>query len=113
MKKIALFTALMLAFSFGSALAAGKYAADQDVIIKGTDGNLNLKLSNNVFLFYEADTSGDGLGYSIATYHSSGTRTYGSSSGDANIFWIDGTGSNAPTAPTGTASANFTGWTAL
>lgn len=117
MKKIAFLTALMLAFSFGSVFAAtvasGAYSTDQDVTLEGSLGDLNIKLSNNVFLYYETATGG--LGYSVATYHSSGTRTYGSSSGDANIYWIDGTGSEAPTAPTGTASADFVtdGWTAL
>ena len=119
MKKIAFLTALMMAFSCGLAFSEdlasdGTYSTGQDLTILGTDGDLTLKLSNNVLLSYKKSATG-GLGYSVASYHTSGTRTYGSSSGDANIFWAEGTAIDPPTAPTGTESANFvnTTWTAL
>lgn len=118
MKKIVFLAALMMAFSFGSAFAEtlasdGTYSTGQDLTIAGSAGDLTLKLSNNVLLSYKKGTNG--LGYSVASYHTSGTRTYGSSSGDANIFWAEGTKIAPPAAPTGTESADFvsTTWTAL
>lgn len=116
MKKIAIFTALMLALSFSSVFAATYSTATDNGVVDledtvNTDNPLTLKMSNNVLVQYDAAASG--LGYSIAAYHTSGTRTFGSSSGDASIFWFDGTAEDAPTAPTGTESADFSTWTAL
>lgn len=108
MKKFTIFTFLFLFFTSGIAFAA--YDSGE-VTLADDAGDIVLKLSNNVNLDYAADT--DGLGYAVATYHDSGTRTYGSSSGDANIYWIEGTGEAAPDAPSGTDSADFSEWTAL
>ena len=52
--------------------------------------HMDIQLSKDVYMAYDGDTTADGLGYVIGTSHSSGTRTYGSSSGDAKIFWMDG-----------------------
>ncbi|TYO99943.1 hypothetical protein EDC39_101103 [Geothermobacter ehrlichii] len=111
MKKIALLAALMMVFSTGFAMAATWKSGDF-ALTDTNDDDLTIKLSNNVSLNYDAATNG--LGYSVATYHSSGTRTFASSSGDAQIFWYDGTQQDPPSAPTGTASAAFdSNWNAL
>jgi hypothetical protein len=75
------------------------------------------QLSTNIEMDYIA--AADGAGYIIGALHDKGTRTYGSSSGDAKIYWAtittSGTGIALPTtAPTGTASAAWTAttWTA-
>ena len=112
MKKIAILTALFVAISCGSAFAT--YVAGTV-----TKTGFEVQLSNKVSMDYNPQASG--LGYTVASYHLSGTKTFGSSSGDSKIFWIDGVGSDAtgtgapttPDAPSGTASAAFGSWTAL
>ncbi|GEM_PF-6375976 len=109
MKKIVILSAIIMVFSCGVAFAA----YDADTKTCGTSPNsLDIQLSNKVSMEYTEATTGDGLGYVIGASHSSGTRTYGSSSGDAKIFWTESLQATLPAAPTGTASAGFT-WTAL
>jgi len=115
MKKMVLLVVLILAVSVVPSMA--------EFLTPGQDGSLTvpasgtvtaiLKLSKNVSAEYVTETNG--LGYVVGTTHSSGTKTYASSSGDSKIFSIDGIGTAIPTAaPTGTLSAAFgTGWTAL
>ena len=116
MKKIALLAVLLLAFSAVSAFAwtAKTYdagSADGTVTV-GTTGAVAVKVSKGVSLAYDAETTG--LGYSVGAYHSSGTKTFASSSGDSKIWFTDATGSDIPDAPSGTDSADFSsGWTAL
>ncbi len=112
MKKIVMMTLLLFAVSAGSALAAFEAGANDGSLALGTTGPATVKLSKNVKLDYIAET--DGLGYIVGTTHTSGTKTYGSSSGDSKIWSIDGVETALPTtAPSGTASADFSGWTAL
>ena len=56
-----------------------------------------------------------GLTYSMSSFHSSGTKTYATSSGDTKIFMQDSTSLvNPPDAPAANKSADFgSGWTAL
>ena len=116
MKKIAILSVFLFMVTVGSAFAAvGDFPA-------GTAGSLTVptgtatvtaivKLSNKVGLQYTKQATG--LGYVVATSHTSGTRTYGSSSGDSKIYYVDTLATSGPgTAPTGTASAGFT-WTAM
>jgi hypothetical protein len=110
MKKIAILTVLLFMVTVGSSFAAFPLG-DAGTLVVGTTVKCDLKLSNNVGLAYTAQATG--LGYVVATSHSSGTRTYGSSSGDSKIYYIDELDAvSGLTAPTGTASAGFT-WTPM
>lgn len=112
MKKIALLAALLLMVTNGSALAA--YAAGDDAgsLELGTTAQVTVKLSKGVELDYIEET--DGLGYIVGAYHTSGTKTFASSSGDSKIWSMDGTAEALPTtAPAGTESADFSDWTPL
>lgn len=108
---------VLFAFSTVSAFAVitatdGTYtaAASDGSLTIGATGAAVVKLSKNVKLSYKKQTTG--LGYSVATYHTSGTKSYASSSGDSKIWAKDGEVVQ-PAAPSGTASADFTGWTPL
>lgn len=71
------------------------------------------KGSKNVYAIYFA---GGGQDYTIATYHSSGTKTYGSSSFDQKIFTFAAKAEKPPTAKgDGTSDPGFDGkqWTSL
>lgn len=114
MKKVFLLLVIsLLAFSSVSfaAYKAGVVTLAHSAGTVSEKAGLKIELSNKVSLSYDGIVGG--LGYSIAAYHASGTRTFGSTSGDAKIFWIDGTGTAAVTAPSGTASGDFSSWTAL
>jgi hypothetical protein len=78
--------------------------------------SLGVKPSKNVKVLYEASSTTSGTGvitYSVSAYHTSGTKTFGSSSGDTKIFMIDGIGSAPAGAPAAGASANYSSWTAM
>ena len=114
MKKITILTILLFVLSSVSAFAAYSNGTSGDgVVTLGSTVTLVVKLSSKVSIDYDAETAG--LAYAIATYHSSGVRTYGSSSGDAKIYYQDATAVAAPTAPTtADGTADFSGdWTAL
>ncbi|MBJ6724086.1 hypothetical protein [Geomesophilobacter sediminis] len=102
MKKAILFALLTLA------AAATAYGAAQTMAY-GTalPTGLNGKLSTNVQLAYKS--SADNSGYTVGTYHTQGTKTYASSSGDATIWTSSTTAKDIPAAPVGTASADFSG----
>ncbi|MEM4711331.1 MAG: hypothetical protein QXL18_05275 [Candidatus Woesearchaeota archaeon] len=68
--------------------------------------------SNNVYIDYANGTNG--ISYVAGSYHIKGSRTFGTSSGDTKIYYKEQTGASIPAAPaTNTATANFSGWTAL
>lgn len=114
MKKIALLTVVFFALAVGSAFASFSAADAAGSLTVGSTQTTTIKLSKGVSAEYGADTTSSGLGYVVGTSHSSGTKTYASSSGDSKIWSKDGTNMATPTTvPTGTASANFSGWTAL
>ena len=114
--------AVMFAFAFsGSAYAANEVCDGAFKLVdsggcdtKGTrDPVHSFKGSKNVFAYYSA---GDGLDYTIATYHFSGDKTYGSSSFDQKLFTFDGKAKVPPSAPKdGIADPDFDGaaWTSL
>lgn len=112
MKKITLMTMLLFVVTTGSALASygeGDTGGSKTI---GSTSTAVVKLSKGVSIDYVSATGG--LGYVVGTYHSSGTKTFASSSGDSKIWSKDGTAQSIPsTAPTGTASADFSGWTGL
>lgn len=102
----------MLVISVASASSA--FAAATTVAYATGDvavGSATVKTSKNVYINYKS--SSDNTGYAAATYHNKGTKTYGSSSGDSKVYEKANTAEAVPDAPTGTASANFSGWTAL
>lgn len=111
MKKITILALVLIAFSSTSVFAWDAGTNGEATV--GTDVTAKVKLSKSVSIDYAADTTTDGLGYAVATYHSSGTKTFGSSSGDSAIWVFEGTGEAAPDAPTGTDSADFSGWNSL
>lgn len=65
----------------------------------GSTDTLDVATSNQVHLNYADGTTGDGDTFVIATYHDKGTRSYMSSSEDANIYWADATAATLPAAP--------------
>lgn len=79
-----------------------------------------IKPSANVILGYLAATSGTpavGISYTVGTYHASGSFSYGTSSGDTNLYRMpqkaDASFEFIPAAPTTAgAGATWTGWTA-
>jgi len=94
MKKIVLLMAAILAFV--PVVSFADYG--KGVVTLGTDPNeLVISTSNSVFLDYAVN--GNGLTYSIATYHDKGDRSYLSSSEDANIYWGKGTATAIIAAP--------------
>ena len=113
MKNITILMILLFAFTASSAFAEYENGTDGDgVVTLGDTNTITVKLSSKVSIDYAAETNG--LAYAIATYHSSGVRTYGSSSGDAKIYYQDATAVAAPDAPTtADGTADFDGWTAL
>ncbi len=78
----------------------------------GTAPTMKLQSSKSVKLSYKG--SDDGTGYIIAGSHTSGSKSYATSSGDTKIYSADGSLITPPTTvPTGTASATWdSNWTA-
>lgn len=112
MKKFIILVAALL-MTASAALAAYEVADDADGKTLGSTKTLVIKGSKGVSVDYAADTSA-GQGYVLGAYHASGTKSYGSSSGDTKIYFKDGTAQAIPsTVPTGSQSANFSSWTAL
>lgn len=93
--------------------AAGAFAATF-TDAGGTVGTppASVKPSKGVTVKYTPEAAG--ATYSITAMHGSGTKTYGSSSGDTKIFMKDTTTiADPPAAPAAGASADFSTWTAL
>ncbi|GLI36612.1 hypothetical protein KI811_15455 [Geobacter hydrogenophilus] len=90
----------------GSAFAAYTAADSNGTKEVGTTIKATLKFSANVTSEYKNNT--DGTAYVIGTSHTSGTKTYASSSGDTRIFMAEGKETTTPAAPASSdASANF------
>lgn len=72
------------------------------------------QMSNNVYITAEYNTNG----YCLSTYHSQGTKAYGTGYDSTSIFWA-GVGENALTTGTfvvpssSAADEAFTGWTPM
>lgn len=112
-KRILLAIALMVCFAAGAFAGSGStttYSSSLQTAVPGLKG----ALSTNVQLAYISETNN--TGYSVGAYHAKGTKTYASSSGDAQIWQSGTTGKAIPAAPIGTASAAFAGvadWNAI
>lgn len=90
-------------------IAAGQTYSGQ----KGSEATLVMgRLSTNVSaVFNFTDTS-----YAVNTHHLNGTKQYGSSDGDTNIYSMDkSAGSTVPDAPTAAGSGAYTAttWSSL
>jgi len=121
MKKLVAAIALVI-FAAGTASAGWLTTANDGTVTidagkVATGLTFNTKVSANVKLSYVADTGG-GTYYSLASQHSSGTKSYGTSSGESRIFMADNGGVNSATgitpkeAPTTTTGIfDWTGWT--
>lgn len=111
MKKFIILMAALLMTA--SAAFAAYEAADAAGKTLGSTKTLVIKGSKGVSVDYAADTTA-GQGYVLGAYHASGTKSYGSSSGDTKIYFKDGTAQAIPsTVPTGSQSADFSSWTSL
>jgi len=126
MKKVLLLAAtLIIAYSSNSFAgnsswlspqANGTWSLGTTVVLTG------IKPSANVILGYGSTTATvnsvtTGIAYALGTYHTSGTFSYATSSGDTNIFRFpqksDNTFQVPPASPTtATAGSDWTGWTA-
>lgn len=106
--------AATLSLFAGSAFAATTFS-DTGTTTLGTPA-ITIKPSKNVSIYYNsAATTGAGYGaYSIGSNHSSGSKTFGSSSGDQKIFMRDGTSAPSIAVPAVGGTADFTsGWTSM
>jgi hypothetical protein len=123
-------TIAMLLFTAASAFAAGTPNTQVDFADNGTTTmgtpSMSLKPSKNVTVSYQSSVtqaqSGTNLlpgvvAYSISSSHATGSKSFGSSSGDTKIFMKDGTGVSPETAPVkaGDSASGYqaTGWTAM
>ena len=129
MTKIAAIIATLLlaassAFAAGGTAGGNTQFGDLGTVTIGTP-SMSLKPSKNVTVNYtssatQAQSGGVNLNgvvaYSISAYHATGSKSFGSSSGDTKIFMKDGTGVLPEVAPTvaGESCAGYqTGWTAM
>lgn len=98
----------------GSAYAAnGTIVNFNDTTTTVGTPSATVKVSKNVTVRYIPEAAG--LTYSMSSFHTSGTKTYATTSGDTKIFMQDSTSIVAPPdAPASGASGAFTsGWTSL
>lgn len=93
MKKIIIISIVLLAlpvFAFAAYEEGPKTLGGTDTLI--------VALSNQVWLDYAAGGTG-GDTFVVATYHDKGSRTYMSSSEDANMYYGEATAVSMPSAP--------------
>jgi len=103
-------------FTVASVFAANTTFTDSGTVTVGTPA-VSIKPSKNVSVIYSPSATASGAGtitYSISASHSSGTKSYASSSGDTKILWLRHWCRTTSKHLSANASANFTsGWTAL
>jgi hypothetical protein len=104
---IALFT-----FAASTSAFAASLAADYGKEVKGQKGSETArtigKLSNNV----AANFNYDSTSYAVNTKHKSGTKQYGSSSGDTKLFYQE-VSTLLPGAPDTSGSDAYNSWSSL
>lgn len=109
------------ASAFGAAADGGWVTQSDSGVIQFPENNTNgplidVKPSANVHMGYHCE---DGQNYTVGAYHESGTKIYGTSSGDAKIYMFDTGATIGATAPTTTIPDSATsvswgeGWSAL
>jgi len=114
MKKIIALTAFLSLF------AVNAMAADSSAGATGTSNATNqtlqatapssaaiAKASKNVQFGWNTSATG----YALATFHTSGTKTYGTGYDSTRLYFNDATGVAAPSSSL--ASEAFSGWTAM
>ena len=113
MKKIIVMTVALLLLagtSFASQLSADPAKAGMTLAATAPASLDISKLSTGVY----AGASYSSTGYSIATYHKSGTKAYGTSYDATAIYWNELGAGGTLTAPTSSAAADaFNGWTVM
>lgn len=115
MKKVLVLTALLMLVA-GSCLAATKVTAEGASLTASAPAELLIcKASKGVKLGVQYDDT-NGTGYSISSYHTSGTKMYGTAYDSTALYFKD-VGVNyasfaAPTSSVGT-EAFGTGWTQM
>lgn len=105
--------AILTFASAGSVLAANGTSVtfNDSTSTVGTPA-ATVKVSKGVSVKYTPEVAG--LTYAMSSFHSSGTKSYGTSSGDTRIFMKDSTSlTDPPSAPAANTSADFSGWTTL
>jgi hypothetical protein len=99
-----------------AALGGTTSFTDTGTVTTGTP-TMGLKPSKNVTVQYTSSATAVATGcatYSVSASHSSGTKSFASSSGDTKVFMKDGTALAPPTAPGVGSSADFSSsWTAM
>ncbi len=60
---------------------------------------LNLKPSANVVVGYDT-VAGTGISYALGTFHTTGTKSFGTNSTDTNLYYFDNSGAATPIANT-------------
>jgi hypothetical protein len=125
--KVLILAAVLTLTCSANAFAAFAWIANVSgeciIPVTGTRPALNIKPSANVTLGYDT-VAGSGISYSLGSFHSTGTRSFGSSSTDTNLYYFDNaaagiantinTATPVPDAPT-TATTQIAwgaGWTA-
>ena len=106
MKKVMIMAAMLMLVPMAS--FADYTAGTAGRVTLGSTATLSVGVSNGVRINYTAATNG--TGYAIGAYHEGGSRSFGSSSGDTSIFYDEATAVTLPTAPAGTASADWSSW---
>ena len=110
MKKLTI-TILAVLFMLALSTAAFAYGPPGEATTLGGTSTTSFTPSNNVAIGYTAGAVG--ISYSSGAYHTSGNRTFGTSSGDTKIYYQSNTAVAVPAAPPAVGStADFSGWTA-
>lgn len=65
----------------------------------GTRPQLKIKPSANVVIGYDT-VAATGVAYALGTFHSTGTKSFGTNSTDTNIYYFDNAGATTPIANT-------------
>lgn len=112
-KMITLLACVALVGASTSAFAAFVSGDTNGNLAIGSTVKATLKLSANVKAQYTAHGTNPAQGYVLQAYHTSGSKTYGTSSGDTRLYFVDATGGLTVNAPAGGATADFSAWTAM
>lgn len=102
--KVILLAAILTLTCSANAFAAFAWittsAAGEAVIpVTGTRPALNLKPSANVVVGYDT-VALTGVAYSLGTFHTTGTKSFGTNSTDTNIYYFDNANAATPIANT-------------
>ena len=91
-KNVLLLAAVLVVTCAANSFAAFAWIATtsgQTVIpVTGTHPALNLKPSANVVIGYDT-VAATGITYTLGTFHTTGTKSFGTTSTDTNIYYLD------------------------